>query len=155
MSGILSSLGQLHFLHERRNENVKRVVGPPKVKPRVGNKNNTLEDSKFFTYKRSCGGNEICALGQKLNLFQFGRSQTWVINLGEWGFERWRHLTGREGQKERCYPVTLSQLSDPSFLKPGLCEGLKVRRSGPPLLPPPDHPSQTCRRCNSRPRRRT
>lgn len=140
MSGILSDLGQLHFLQARRNGNVKGVVDPLKLKRRE-RINNTLLQRKTANFShikehavemKSAHGDKKSTCSRPAGL----RSQTWVINLGEWGFERWRHLTGREGQKERCYPVTVSQLTDPSLLKPGLCEGLKVRRSHSSLLPP-------------------
>lgn len=82
MSGILSNLGQLHFLHTRRNENVKRIVDPLKVKRRVGINNTLLQrkTANFSHIKRTCGGNEICPRGQKVNPFQSGRHE--ISNMG-------------------------------------------------------------------------
>lgn len=92
MSGILSNLGQLHFLHARRNENVKRVVDPLKMKRRVGI-NNTLLHRKTANFPhikehavemKSAREDKKSTRSSPAGL----SSQTWVINLGEWGFER-------------------------------------------------------------------
>lgn len=90
MPGILSDIGQ--FLHAPRNENVKRVADPLKLK-RGAEINNPLlpkEDGQLFTYKRANVVESKSAREDKESkLFQSGRLE--ISNMGykfwggEWG----------------------------------------------------------------------